>query len=68
MAQLRMLDLSHTAISSAGISALVRAKQLEKLNLAATTVTEADLLPLRSNSALRKVYLFQIGASHPPGL
>jgi uncharacterized membrane protein/mono/diheme cytochrome c family protein len=62
---LRSLDLSHTRISAAGLRSLTPLKKLETLNLTGTGANEAAVAPLLS-SALKRVYLFEAGAQHPP--
>jgi uncharacterized membrane protein len=60
---LRKLDLSYTAITSSGLRALAPLKQLETLNLTGTATSAAGVAVLRSNPALRHIYVFQTTAA-----
>jgi uncharacterized membrane protein/mono/diheme cytochrome c family protein len=60
---LRKLDLSYTAITSNGLRALTPLKQLETLNLTGTATSAAGVATLRSNPALRHIYVFQTAAA-----
>src|SRR5258708_20504202 len=59
---LRKLDLSYTAITSSGLHALAPLRQLETLNLTGTATSAAGVAPLKSNPALKHIYLFQTPA------
>jgi hypothetical protein len=56
---LRFLDLSYTAVTTAGIKEIARLDKLESLNLTATKVDARDVAELRSKPNLRKLYLFE---------
>jgi uncharacterized membrane protein len=56
---LRKLDLSYTAITSGGLRALAPLKQLETLNLTGTATSAAGVAALKSNPALKHIYVFQ---------
>ncbi len=59
---LRKLDLSYTAITSSGLRALAPLRQLETLNLTGTATSAAGVASLKSNPALKHIYLFQTPA------
>jgi hypothetical protein len=60
---LRKLDLSYTAITPNGLRALVPLKRLETLNLTGTATSAAGVAALKSNPALRHIYVFQTPAA-----
>jgi uncharacterized membrane protein len=60
---LRRLDLSYTAITSNGLRALAPLKQLETLNLTGTATSAAGVAALKSNPALKHIYVFQTPAA-----
>jgi len=56
---LRFLDLSYTAVTSAGMKEIARLDKLESLNLTATKVDADGVAELRSKPNLKKLYLFE---------
>jgi hypothetical protein len=56
---LRFLDLSYTAVTTAGVKEIARLDKLESLNLTATKVDAQDVAELRSKPNLKKLYLFE---------
>jgi len=62
-ANLRRLDLSYTAVTPDGLRALAPLKRLETLNLTGTAANAAAVAGLRSNPALKHVYVFQTPAA-----
>ena len=64
---LRVLDLSRTAVTSAGVAQLRGLARLEALNLTGTRVDEKAADELRSLPALKKLWRFESGAAEPDG-
>jgi len=56
---LRFLDLSYTAVTAAGMKAIVQLDKLQSLNLTETKVDPKDIAELRSKPSLKKLYLFE---------
>jgi uncharacterized membrane protein len=55
---LRVLDLSHTAITSRGLASLKNLNKLESLNLTATNVDDQGIQLLSRKPGLRHLYFF----------
>jgi uncharacterized membrane protein len=56
---LRVLDLSHTAITSRGLASLKNLNKLESLNLTATNVDDQGIQLLSRKPGLRHLYFFE---------
>ena len=56
---LRFLDLSNTAVTSAGVKELMKLEKLESLNLTQTRVAHTTAAELQAKPSMKRLYLFE---------
>jgi Leucine-rich repeat (LRR) protein len=57
---LKSLDLSNTAVTSAGLKDLMKLEKLESVNLTQTRVSHDAAAELQTKPGLKRLYLFEI--------
>lgn len=63
IAELRRLQLEHTAVTDEGLGALTGCMQLQYLNLTSTGIGDEGLGQLKGLPALTRVYLYETNVS-----